>query len=55
MSYDLVTFFDPELSDLCDHIILGLLPLLILDLDLNDRAAISSNTISDSANIRLES
>ena len=54
MSDYFITLFDPKLSNLSDHVILRFLPLLILNLDLNDRASISSDAISYSSYFSLK-
>jgi hypothetical protein len=54
MGNDLVTFLDPELSGIGNHAVLGFLPLLVLDLNPHNCAAVTSDAISNRAYLCLE-
>ena len=54
MSDNLVSFFEPYLGDLSDHVVLGVLPLAELSLDLDDGIAKLRNTVPDPPCLSLE-
>ena len=54
MGNDLVTFFDPELSGISYHVVLGFLPLLVLDLNPHNGTPVTSDAVTNRADLCLE-